>query len=167
MPSLWDGAIRFRTCLLSEVVCVLNNFWSDSLCRLALQAVNYVGENSYIWNVSRVSPTRVVLRVVPGGNTRYNLYIDTVPHQPLVAYSAGFLEHSQLGGPSDTGLRQRYLRLIFHEQEWERFVGFVATATGYRVLHAQLARDALQFSSRAQASDATPSSERFLVLFEL
>ncbi|KAH6869296.1 hypothetical protein BKA70DRAFT_1104774 [Coprinopsis sp. MPI-PUGE-AT-0042] len=38
---------------------------------------------------------------------------------------------------------------IFHSQEWERFVGFMATVFGHERLSAQLARDAIQFTTRA------------------
>jgi hypothetical protein len=38
---------------------------------------------------------------------------------------------------------------IFHSQEWERFVGFIATVFGHDRLSAQLAKDAIQFTTRA------------------
>ncbi|KAH6880231.1 hypothetical protein BKA70DRAFT_1378236 [Coprinopsis sp. MPI-PUGE-AT-0042] len=38
---------------------------------------------------------------------------------------------------------------IFHSQEWERFVGFIATVFGHERLSAQLAKDAIQFTTRA------------------
>ncbi|KAF6741385.1 hypothetical protein DFP72DRAFT_833748 [Ephemerocybe angulata] len=49
-----------------------------------------------------------------------------------------------------------------HTQEWERTTGFIRTASGFPQLHAQLARNALQFSSRAQAtrSPASPGGKR-------
>ncbi|KAF6741369.1 hypothetical protein DFP72DRAFT_834254 [Ephemerocybe angulata] len=39
-----------------------------------------------------------------------------------------------------------------HSQEWQRTLGFIRTASSFATLHGQLARNALQFSSRGQAS---------------
>ncbi|KAF6748639.1 hypothetical protein DFP72DRAFT_819985 [Ephemerocybe angulata] len=97
------------------------------------------------------------MRTVPGSNQRYNFYCATNPPVPLIAVSCGWLERSQLVAPSETGVRQKYITVIFHTQEWERTVGFIRTASGYPELSAQLARDALQFSTKPQSS-RTPTS---------
>ncbi|KAF6759630.1 hypothetical protein DFP72DRAFT_1063974 [Ephemerocybe angulata] len=52
-----------------------------------------------------------------------------------------------------------------HSQEWQRTIGFIRTASGFPYLHGQFARNALQISSRAQASpppaspDASPDGD--------
>ncbi|KAH6902997.1 hypothetical protein BKA70DRAFT_1374066 [Coprinopsis sp. MPI-PUGE-AT-0042] len=57
--------------------------------------------------------------------------------------------NSYLLSPPERGLRQKWLSGIFHSQEWERFVGFICTLFGHERLSAQLAKDAIQFSTRA------------------
>ncbi|KAF6751778.1 hypothetical protein DFP72DRAFT_763918, partial [Ephemerocybe angulata] len=47
-----------------------------------------------------------------------------------------------------------------HTQEWERTVGFICMASGYPELHAQFARNTLQFSTRAQVSRGPKSPEQ-------
>ncbi|KAJ2915171.1 hypothetical protein MD484_g5222, partial [Candolleomyces efflorescens] len=98
-------------------------------------------------NPSRADPRITRVRELPGTTPRYNLYVDN--GSPLVAVTAGFLEFSQLTTPSDSGLRQRFVRIIGHTQEWERQQAFTAMSFGFPSLHTQLARDALQISTRA------------------
>lgn len=110
--------------------------------------------------MARTSPVDTALRTVAGSSERYNVYHATNPPRPFVGVTSGWLERSQLLSASTTGLRQRFVTVILHTQEWERTVGFLSTATGFSQLHAQLARDALQFSSRAQASNvSSPTGE--------
>lgn len=114
-----------------------------------------------IRNPSRAPPQDIILRTVGGASGRFNLYLDTKPPRPLIAYSAGYLEHSQLLSTEGSPLAHRYIRMIFHTQEWERFLGFITTATGFPSLHAQLGQDALQFSTRPQPSSGTTPGKFF------
>lgn len=128
--------------------------------RVLLDIVTFHGVNAYR-NVCRISPLDVELRSAPGTGSRFNFHYSSTPPVPLIAFSTMWLERSQLVAPADTGLRQRYITGKFFAQEWQRFMGFVATASGYDELHAQLARDALQFSTRAQASLSSPAGVLF------
>ncbi|RXW18750.1 hypothetical protein EST38_g7114 [Candolleomyces aberdarensis] len=108
----------------------------------AYSALCFVDDGN-MTNPSRSSPVNTEVREVPGG--RFHLYRDG---QPLLAVSPVFLEQSQLLTPSTTGLTQKYIRGIMHSQEWERFVAWTCMAFGHATLAAQLAKDALQFSTR-------------------
>ncbi|RXW16792.1 hypothetical protein EST38_g9065 [Candolleomyces aberdarensis] len=121
--------------------------------RLALGFMRFVS-NGYFVNPSRASPVAIDIRELNSGssNTRYHAYVG---QSPLVALSPVFLEHSQLTEPSATGLHQRFLRGIFHAQEWERAVAYLNMIFGCRRMHAQLARDALQFSTRGTFKSKT------------
>lgn len=112
-----------------------------------------------IRNPAWASPLDVVLQSVPGSGERFHFFCDTTPPVPLLAVSCGWLERSQLRVPATTGLRQRYLTLNIQSGEWERTLGFISTASGYPELYAQLARDCLQFSSRAQGGHTSPGGE--------
>ncbi|RXW12853.1 hypothetical protein EST38_g13001 [Candolleomyces aberdarensis] len=114
--------------------------------RLALEFMRFVN-NGYFVNPSRASPLGITIRELTSGTStpRYHAYVG---QSPLVALSPVFLEHSQLTEPSATGLHQRFIRGIFHSQEWERAVAYFNMIFGCRRMHAQLARDALQFSTR-------------------
>ncbi|KAF6752333.1 hypothetical protein DFP72DRAFT_1070646 [Ephemerocybe angulata] len=123
---------------------------------IAFDCVTFTEEGP-IRNPARASPLDIAMRTVPGTNQRYNFYCATNPAVPLVAVSSGWLEHSQLVALSETGLRQKYVAVIFHTQEWERTVGFIRSASGYPELWAQLSRDALQFSTRSQSTRSLTS----------
>ncbi|KAJ3520697.1 hypothetical protein NMY22_g12638 [Coprinellus aureogranulatus] len=116
---------------------------------LAFDAINFVKSGPF-GNPSRMSPLDTLLRAVPQTNNRYNFYCATDPPAPLVATSCIFTDASQLVTPSTVGLVQKYLRGRFHGYEWDRFCGFVRTGSGFTSLHAQLAKDELQFSTRAK-----------------
>ncbi|KAF6751807.1 hypothetical protein DFP72DRAFT_1070845 [Ephemerocybe angulata] len=131
--------------------------WIANLnANIAFDCVTF-DEEGPIRNPARASPLDIAMRTVPGSNQRYNFYCATNPAVPLTAVSCGWLERSQLVAPSETGLRQKYVTVIFHTQEWERTIGFIRTASGYPELYAQLSRDALQFSTRSQSTRAPTS----------
>lgn len=125
------------------------------LCRVAFEATTFEKEGA-IRGIASASPLESFLQSAPGSGNRFHFFCDTTPPVPLVAVSCGWLESSQLRAPAGTGLRQRYLTLNIQSGEWERTVGFISTVSGYPELYAQLARDCLQFSSRAQAGHASP-----------
>ncbi|RXW13803.1 hypothetical protein EST38_g12051 [Candolleomyces aberdarensis] len=130
---------------------------------LAYRALSFVESNNFV-NPSRASPVDTAVREIAGASPRYNLYRNRLP---LIAVSPLFLEHSQISEPSPNGLRQKYIRGIYHSQEWEHFTGFTGMAFGHTQLHAQLARDALQFSTRAAFPRKTENGEAGKLLITL
>lgn len=128
-----------------------------SLPSVALEATNYTHDlpNGF-GNPARMDPRTIALRSFSGTADRFNYYCATTPPRPLVAVTTGWLEASQLTSAASTGLRQRYVTVIPHAQEWQRTTAVICMAFGVRSLHAQLARDALQFSSRSVGSSTTP-----------
>ncbi|KAF9033545.1 hypothetical protein BJ165DRAFT_1567409 [Panaeolus papilionaceus] len=113
--------------------------------QMAMSALLFVMCQDLI-NPSRASPLAVHLRQVrTKQNTRLNVYRGD---KPMIGVSCGFVTESQLLTPADTGLRQKYLRMILHTQEWERFTSWACMVFGYNALHAQLAADALEFQTR-------------------
>jgi hypothetical protein len=111
-----------------------------------IRAIIFERCGNYV-NPSRANPRITRVREIGGSSPRYNLYVDT--GAPLIAITSGFLETSQLTTPSDSGLRQRFVRIIPHTQEWERQQGFTGMGFGFQRLHTQLSRDTLQISTRA------------------
>ncbi|KAF9050080.1 hypothetical protein BJ165DRAFT_1401887 [Panaeolus papilionaceus] len=103
-------------------------------------------------NPSRGSPLSVELRQIRIKQyTRLNVYRGA---KPMIGVSCGFVTESQLLTPSDSGLRQKYIRIIMHSQEWERFTSWMCMVFGQQSLHAQLARDAMEFSTRPHYNNA-------------
>ncbi|KAF6741296.1 hypothetical protein DFP72DRAFT_292937 [Ephemerocybe angulata] len=120
----------------------------------AYGAVNFT-QAGPIRNPARVSPLDVAMKNMGSNSQKFNFYCATNPPVPLIATSAGWVDRSQLLAPAEKGVRQKYISIILHSQEWQRTLGFIRTASGFTSLHGQLARNALQFSSRAQASRRT------------
>ncbi|RXW14797.1 hypothetical protein EST38_g11059 [Candolleomyces aberdarensis] len=138
--------------------------WGDQCPHMngqsAYSALSFVNEGNFT-NPSRSSPTDTEVREVPGG--RFHLYRNG---HPLVAVSPIFLEQSQLLTPSTSGLTQKFVRGIMHSQEWERFVGWTCMAFGHEALAAQLAKDALQFSTRPRFDSKDDSKRKSNVMFK-
>lgn len=111
-------------------------------------AINFVRVGSFM-NPARASPLEVGLRVM-GDSDRHHLYCTGSPPTPLIAVSAGMVQASSLlAGPSK-GMKQKWIKLVFHTQEWQRSMGFIATVSGHTELHAQFAMNALQISTRPE-----------------
>ncbi|KAF9041178.1 hypothetical protein BJ165DRAFT_1406163 [Panaeolus papilionaceus] len=127
--------------------------WED-VCELldidvAFSALNFVVQDQWV-NPSRASPLDVELReVIVGGASRLNMYRG---NSPAIGISTGYVSESfVLGAPVNSGVRQKFLSIIFHSQEWERFCGWVCMVFGRDAMHAQLAQDALKFSTRVES----------------
>ncbi|RXW12804.1 hypothetical protein EST38_g13051 [Candolleomyces aberdarensis] len=127
---------------------------------MAYNALSFVEDTNFM-NPSRSSPVNLEVREVPGLN-RHHLYRNG---HPVVGVSAVFLEHSQIMTPSTSGLTQKFIRGILHSQEWERFVAWVCMAFGQPALHAQLAKDALQFSTRPRFDSKDDNKKKTKNLF--
>ncbi|KAH6908653.1 hypothetical protein BKA70DRAFT_1426554 [Coprinopsis sp. MPI-PUGE-AT-0042] len=113
---------------------------------VGLSALEFRSSGSFI-NPCRISPLEVGAWSVPGPRIRSHLH--TLDGRPAVCVSPVMCDKSYLQAPPERGLRQKWMSGIFHSQEWERFVGFMATVFGHERLSAQLARDAIQFTTRA------------------
>ncbi|KAJ2933907.1 hypothetical protein H1R20_g3130, partial [Candolleomyces eurysporus] len=112
--------------------------------QMAFNAITFVEDANFV-NPSRSSPENIDVIPQPGSTTRFHLSRNG---HPIIGVSSIFLEQSHLLNATTSGVIQKYIRGIFHSQEWERFVAWICMAFGHRRLHAQLARDALQFSTR-------------------
>ena len=66
--------------------------------------------------------------------------------------------HSQLLELPSSGVRQRSLRVVFHNQEWQRYKGFICMVSGHDFLHSQYHKNTLQFATRA-VTKVTDSGE--------
>lgn len=123
-----------------------------------MAAINFVMAGSFR-NIARASPLDAGLRVM-GDSERRHVYCTGSPPTPLIAVSAGMVQASSLlAGPSK-GMKQKWIKLVFHTQEWQRSMGFVATVSGHTELHAQFAMNALQISTRPEfAKKSTSGSE--------
>ncbi|KAH6869346.1 hypothetical protein BKA70DRAFT_1131885 [Coprinopsis sp. MPI-PUGE-AT-0042] len=85
------------------------------------------------------------MRELQSGNPRFHAYIGD---NPAVFLSCIFSELCKLQSLSTIGLRQKLVQGKFHSQEWERFMAFLCMISGFRSLHANLARDSMHFVTR-------------------
>lgn len=100
-------------------------------------------------NIARISPLDVGLRIV-GDSDREHFFCADDPPAPLIAVSCGLVQASALLSGPPKGMKQKWIKVIFHTQEWQRSVGFVCTVAGVSELHAQYAMSALQISTRPE-----------------
>ncbi|KAF6741988.1 hypothetical protein DFP72DRAFT_1082846 [Ephemerocybe angulata] len=124
----------------------------------AYNAVNFK-QAGRLRNPARVSPLDIALKTMTGTIQKYNFFCATNPPVPLVAVSAGWVHKSQLLSPSLNGVRQKFVSIVLHSQEWQRTIGFISTASGFPYLHGQFALNALQISSRANTNRAPASPD--------
>ncbi|KAF9464022.1 hypothetical protein BDZ94DRAFT_1162755 [Collybia nuda] len=66
-----------------------------------------------------------------------------------ICVSCIYTTASFLSNAPERSIIQHYIAGIFHSQEWERFCSFLTMVFGKSELHAQLAADALSFSTKA------------------
>ncbi|KAJ3532259.1 hypothetical protein NMY22_g7818 [Coprinellus aureogranulatus] len=119
-----------------------------------ISAVQFVQHGRYI-NPSRLSPTKACVKYIPAARPKYHLC--TADRETAICLSPVMCVASHVIEPPERGLRQKWLAAIFHSQEWERFVSFMCMVFGHDTLQAQLAKDAIQFTTRAQFSAKDPS----------
>lgn len=126
-----------------------------SLCSSVLSAIEFRAHLNYV-NPARISPLDLSVRSLPGKTTRYHLY--TKDRRPAICVSTVLCRESHILEPPPKGLRQKWISGVFHTQEWERTVGTICTSFGHDVLQAQLVKDAIQFTTRADfGGESCPS----------
>ncbi|KAH6871665.1 hypothetical protein BKA70DRAFT_1450893 [Coprinopsis sp. MPI-PUGE-AT-0042] len=149
LPNLRSGVFESWSDAEGPGMIMFSN-WSDAcpdmIFETCISAVQFRSSGAFI-NPSRISPLEVCVRHVPGARVRSHLY--TLDNGPAICVSTVMLVNSYLLAPPERGLRQKWLSGIFHSQEWERLVGFIVTVFGYDRLSAQLAKDAIQFTTKA------------------
>ncbi|KAJ2914814.1 hypothetical protein MD484_g5619, partial [Candolleomyces efflorescens] len=148
LAALWQGVFEGWNSLHGSGM-VLFSGWGKSCPAMSFDAcLNAIELRTCgdCINPSRISPRSVLIRTMPGIVPRFHLYGRN--RRPAICVSTIYCTESYVTAPSPRGLQQKFISGIFHSQEWERFVGFMCTSFGYDVLHAQLSRDAIQFSTR-------------------
>ncbi|KAJ2914761.1 hypothetical protein MD484_g5657, partial [Candolleomyces efflorescens] len=133
----------------------------DMDIELALNAITFIECGRFV-NPSRASPMNV--EVLPQTATSNRFYLSR-NGEPLIGVSCIYLEHSHLLFETTSGMIQKFIRGIFHSQEWERFVAWICMVFGHRRLHAQLLRDALQFSTRPRFENKGESGKKTKGMF--
>jgi hypothetical protein len=137
--------------------------WSNIFYRsVCLSAIEFRSSEFYI-NPSRISPLDVCVKQIGiGTRPKYHLY--TRQHRPAVCVSTIFCDSSHVLAPPDRGLTQKSISGIFHSQEWEHFVGFMCTVFDHERMSAQLAKDVLQFTTKAHFAKGAYSIDRILAV---
>lgn len=114
-------------------------------------------ESGFYRNPSRTSPVNVGLQEYH--SERFNFYCPGNPPKHLVAVSCGMLTESRVTKVSDKSLRQKFVRVVLHNQEAQRYMGFVRMVSGHASLHAQYNQNALEFATRPLRQDSPSNSE--------
>ncbi|KAJ3525115.1 hypothetical protein NMY22_g10706 [Coprinellus aureogranulatus] len=121
---------------------------------LALALIAFTSVNKF-GNLARMDISAVFCLQFSANATRYHAV--TKDGTPFIFLTTGFLETSQLTKPSPVGLKQRFVRIIPHKGEFQRTASAVCTVFGFDSMKTQYARHALQFSTRAEYVQSTPS----------
>jgi len=109
----------------------------------ALSAIRFVQHNHYI-NLSRISPLDLHTVHTALDGTRSVLHAN---RRIAVCLSPMLVVESQLSSPTDRGLRNKFIKGTLHHQEMQRFVGVTCMVFNQPVLHAQIERDSMIFST--------------------
>ncbi|KAJ7497791.1 hypothetical protein B0H11DRAFT_1909774 [Mycena galericulata] len=75
-----------------------------------------------------------------------------------MAIHSALMEPSTVTTPSPKSLWSKFLTVILHLQDFERFVGFVCMVFHVKTLHAQLHCDAVTFGTRAFSKTSKPTT---------
>ncbi|KAJ7504084.1 hypothetical protein B0H11DRAFT_1905961 [Mycena galericulata] len=75
-----------------------------------------------------------------------------------MAIHSALVEPSTVTTPSPKSLWSKFLTVILHLQDFERFVGFVCMVFDVKTLHAQLHCDAVTFGTRAFSKTSKPTT---------
>ncbi|KAJ2913328.1 hypothetical protein MD484_g7082, partial [Candolleomyces efflorescens] len=112
---------------------------------LALEIIRFTEVGKYI-NPSRLSPTEVHLKEIPGDPPRYLVCRN---RQPVYAVTLGAVSRSQLFSRSGVGMKQKSIKIRGHEVEWPRWEGFMGMITGQDPLAAQYGMNSIQMSTKS------------------
>jgi hypothetical protein len=103
-----------------------------------------VKSGNYI-NLARCALTDVCFRNIGVSNQNYHLY--TAHRQPVICLSAVMCTESFLECVPPKGLRKHGLGCIYHTQEYERNIGFLASASGCEGFHSQIYQNTVRFET--------------------
>ena len=106
-------------------------------------------------NLSRISPLELHTVYTSHDCTRSALHVD---QRHAICLSPIYVHESQLLTASETGIRNKFIKGVLHEQEMQRFVGATCMAFGHgTVLHAQIVRDCMTFGTNGSWNGGTSS----------
>jgi len=110
---------------------------------LALAAVRFTQHKHYI-NPSRISPLVLHSTHTSHDGSRSQLYAN---RRIAVCLSSILVVESHLLSPTDRGLRNKFIKGTLHHQEMQRFVAVTCMIFNQPILHAQIERDSMIFST--------------------
>ncbi|KDR73762.1 hypothetical protein GALMADRAFT_142208 [Galerina marginata CBS 339.88] len=102
-------------------------------------------EHDRFLNPARVSPMVTNARRTNAEGFKMSLCLRD---EPAFLVSTIFVKACHLTALSQKGVPRKYISGIGHMQDWDRQVSFLCMAFGHEALHAQLALDALDYSTR-------------------
>ncbi|KAJ7171227.1 hypothetical protein C8R46DRAFT_1216805 [Mycena filopes] len=106
-----------------------------------------IGPQLYI-NPSRVSPGIITMRPA-GGVNQFRISVD---NHGAVCVSSGMCTESHIIDPvASSGVPARYRKficLMLHNQDWERWAAFMCHCFGYKVMHCAMTAKAIQLGTR-------------------
>ncbi|KAK7012657.1 hypothetical protein R3P38DRAFT_3209267 [Favolaschia claudopus] len=155
-PEELDGAIGGRLSF---------SIWETILCHATastlLNAMVFTRTGRYFVNPSRVSPSLMTLKqTVMGAPGTHRL---SVGNHAAICVSAGMCTASHILEPVQSGgtppRYRKYIDLLMHNQDWERWVAFMCICFGYNVLRATITSKAVSMTTRlGQADVATQAA---------
>ncbi|KAK7044306.1 hypothetical protein R3P38DRAFT_2509194, partial [Favolaschia claudopus] len=157
-PEELDGAIGGRLSF---------SIWETILCHATattlLNAMVFTRTAKHFINPSRVSPSIMTLKqTVMGAPGTYRL---SVGNHAAICVSAGMCTASHImeavaSGGTPTRYR-KYIDLLMHNQDWERWAAFMCTCYGQSVLRATITSKAVSMTTRLGQADVATQGDCF------
>ncbi|KAK6974081.1 hypothetical protein R3P38DRAFT_2812267 [Favolaschia claudopus] len=135
------------------------SYWFRTLAEVSgitlYNAMNFKSRGRF-FAPQRESPDHVMLAQEPGtASSAYKLYIGS---EYAIGVTPGLCFESYLVDTFRSNANppryRKFISLLFHNQDWERFVSFMCCCFDRRMLHTQMTGKALQFSTKMNTVDA-------------
>ncbi|KAK7001025.1 hypothetical protein R3P38DRAFT_2796510 [Favolaschia claudopus] len=137
-----------------------NNLQQFSVSTL-LSAISFVRSGRFI-NGSRAPPTDVVMRPANSrANPEINAYRVCVGDVGAICVSVGMCTFSSLGrlAPAANNKFKKYIAIVLHNQDWERFESWACVCFNEPVLYCQMSGKAIQLSTRLSTSEEASEAQ--------
>lgn len=120
---------------------------------MIFSAMTFTRKDVFV-NPARISPALVEIHLTTHGSGTFRLCLGK---KPAICVSPGMCTESMIIAAAKTNQTPprdfKYVSLMLHNQEWERWESFMCFCFGHDMMHASITNSALQISSMLSKAD--------------